>query len=152
MKKNEAGSIPTCYGGVHPALKTSFGYSFIKAAMKYRSMLSQELEKHKLVTAHIGILKLLNLFGPASQIGLGQDMGIDKASMVKFIDGLEKMKWVRRLPDKIDRRIKLVEITPKGSDGLKKILELHSRVTEEFLSPLPAKERKALHEVLNKLT
>ncbi|KYG65358.1 hypothetical protein AZI87_12460 [Bdellovibrio bacteriovorus] len=152
MKKNEAGSIPACYNGVHPALKTSFGYSFIKAAMKYRTMLSQELEKHKLVTAHIGILKLLNLHGPASQIALGQDMGVDKASMVKFLDGLEKMKWVRRVPDKVDRRIKLVELTPKGTEGLKKVLDMHASITSEFLGPLTAKERQILHEMLNKLT
>ncbi len=53
-------------------------------------MLSVEFDKQGLVSPQFGILRLLQLLGPMSQITLGQDLGIDKASMVKFIDGIEK--------------------------------------------------------------
>ncbi|WP_413944706.1 MarR family winged helix-turn-helix transcriptional regulator [Bdellovibrio sp. HCB-162] len=137
--------------GVHPALKVYFGYCLSKAALKHKSMLAKELDKYKIVSPQLGIMKLLQINGPASQISLGQDMHIDKASMVKFIDGLEKQKYVRRVPDKNDRRIKLVELTEKGLKDLQKLARIRQEIEDEFLSPLSAKEKESLREIVSKL-
>ncbi len=140
------------YGGVHPVLKQYFGYCFGKAALKYKSMLAKELESFGIVSPQLGILKLLQDLGPVSQITLGQDMGIDKASMVKFIDGLEKKKWVQRLPDAKDRRIKLVGITTKGLEAVKKLSTIHVNVAKEFLKPLSKSEQEVLKNLVSRLT
>lgn len=137
--------------GVHPGLKVYFGYCLSKAALKHKSMLAKELDKYKIVSPQLGILKLLQIAGPASQISLGQDMHIDKASMVKFIDGLEKQKYVRRVPEKNDRRIKLVELTEKGAKALQTLAKIRQEVEDEFLAPLTAKEKEALKEIISKL-
>jgi DNA-binding MarR family transcriptional regulator len=137
---------------VHPILKTYFGYCFSKAALKYKAILNAELEVHGITSPQLGILKLLHVLGPVSQITLGQDMGIDKASMVKFIDGLEKKKWVQRIVDAKDRRIKLVGVTAKGADALKKLTVLHLKVAKEFLSPLNKSEQEQLQALLSRLT
>lgn len=137
--------------GVHPALKVYFGYCLTKAALKHKSMLAQELSKFKVVGPQLGIMKLLQIMGPTSQISLGQDMHVDKASMVKFIDGLEKQKFVRRVTDKKDRRIKLVELTEKGAKTLEILAEIRKQVEDEFLSPLTKKEKEALKEIISKL-
>ncbi|KYG64023.1 hypothetical protein AZI86_14545 [Bdellovibrio bacteriovorus] len=150
--ETSACSVEGRYNGVHPVLKAYFGYCFNKAALKYKSLLMTELEPLGLVSPQLGILKLLHVLGPVSQIALGQDMGIDKASMVKFIDGLEKKKWVQRLPDPNDRRIKLVGITAKGKDAVSKLSELHVKVAEEFLSPLTKAEQAQLKKLVSRLT
>lgn len=139
------------FPGVHPALKVYFGYCLTKAALKHKTMLAQQLDKYKIAGPQLGIMKLLQVLGPASQISLGQDLHIDKASMVKFIDGLEKLKYVRRVPDKKDRRIKLVELTEKGLSTLEKMTEIRKQVEEEFLSPLNNKEKQLLRELIGKL-
>ncbi|WII70946.1 MarR family transcriptional regulator [Bdellovibrio sp. 22V] len=141
-----------CYTpGVHPALRQYFGYCLMKAAMKHKAMLAQELDKYKIVSPQLGILKLLQILGPVSQIALGQDMHIDKASMVKFIDGLEKQKYVRRTPDKEDRRIKLVELTDKGAQVLEKLVQIRADVEKAFLAPLTQKEQNLFRELVGKL-
>ena len=150
--ENSPFAAETGYTGVHPALKTYFGYCFSKAVLKYKSLLTSGLEPFDIVSPQLGIMKLLSQSGPASQMALGQDMAIDKASMVKFIDGLEKKKWVRRVPDKKDRRIKSVEMTAKGNKMLQEISLVHARVAEEFLAPLTLEERKVLKGLLERLT
>lgn len=141
-----------CYQGVHPLLKTYFGYCFSKAAQKYKSLLAKRLAAYKIVSPQLGIMRLLHLQGPASQISLGQDMNIDKASMVKFIDGLEKNRWVQRIPDRQDRRIKLVALTAKGADTLAELSEAHHATVAEFLAPLSKKERDQLQQLIGRLT
>ena len=145
-------SAITTYTGVHPVLKQYFGYCFGKAALKYKAMMTQKLESQGIVSPQLGILRLLQVLGPTSQIALGQDMGIDKASMVKFLDGLEKKKWIQRLPDSQDRRIKLVEVTTKGEEAIKKLTTLHLEVVKEFLSPLSKAEQEVLKDLVSRLT
>lgn len=145
------GSLMCESAGVHPGLKVYFGYCLSKAALKHKSMLAVELDKYKVAAPQLGIMKLLQITGPASQISLGQDMHVDKASMVKFIDGLEKQKYVRRVTDKKDRRIKLVELTEKGSKALQTLAEIRVQVENEFLSPLTNREKDLLKEIVSKL-
>jgi DNA-binding MarR family transcriptional regulator len=137
---------------VHPALKSYFGYAFVKAALKYKFMLSSELNSFNIVSPQLGMLKLLHVLGPVSQIQLGQEMGIDKASMVKFLDGLEKNKWIQRMTDKKDRRIKLVGVTTKGLEAIKKLTTIQQKVVKEFLSPLSKAEQEQLKDLISRLT
>lgn len=113
--------------------------------------MGRALLQHKIVGPQLGIMKLLQVQGPKSQIVLGQEMYIDKASMVKFIDGLEKLKYVRRVPGAEDRRIKVVELTPKGQKDLETIAKTQRQVEDEFLSPLSKKDKELLKEILPKL-
>lgn len=157
MKSNSKKNLeylytPTNYVSIHPALKGYFGYCLVKSAIKFKYLLSQELSKHDVGGPELGIMRFLHLLGPMSQITLSQDLGIDKASMVKFIDSLEKKKWVLRAPDKKDRRIKLVGLTKKGEDALVKLTKIHKGVVENFLSPLNEKERAQLKELVSKLS
>ncbi|UXR63623.1 MarR family transcriptional regulator [Bdellovibrio bacteriovorus] len=150
--KKPAKPIPHCESTfINPALKVYFGYCLNKAALKYKTMTAQALAHYGIVTPQLGIMKLLQIQGPKSQITLGQEMFIDKASMVKFIDGLEKIKYVRRIPASGDRRIKMVELTPKGQKGLEALVKVQKEMENEFLSPLTAKEKELIKEILPKL-
>ena len=136
---------------IHPILKVYFGHCLARITMKYKAMMAKELAPYNIVGPQLGLMRLLMEGGPTSQITLGQDIGVDKASMVKFIDGLEKKKWVRRVQDKFDRRVKLVELTPKGLEGLKALADVHDKVVAEFLSPLSKSERDQLKNLISKL-
>lgn len=150
--KKPAKPIPHCEStSINPALKVYFGYCLNKATLKYKTMTNQALSHYNIVTPQLGIMKLLQIYGPKSQIALGQEMFIDKASMVKFIDGLEKIKYVRRLPDSKDRRIKIVELTAKGQKGLEELAKLQKELENEFLSPLTSKEKELIKEIIPKL-
>ncbi len=136
---------------VVPQLKAYFGYSFYKSAMRFRAQMDIALEKFGILTPHMGILRLIKDLGTKSQQDLGDLLGIDKASMVKFVDILEEKKIVIRTVDKADRRSKLVSLTTQGENMLAHLADVRKNVEEDFLSPLSAEEQKVLRIAMPKL-
>lgn len=137
--------IPTT---VHPMFRTKLCYSLSKTGVLFRSLLEGTLVKYKLVPPQAGILHILNGYGEFNQNLLGQEMSIDKASMVKFIDGLEKLGLVNRTTDPADRRAKLISLTTKGKKVQKEISEIHLNLEKEILKDFSAKEVEALRELM----
>lgn len=136
---------------VHPALKDYFGYCMFKVANRIRTMLDAELAPLHLQSIHFGILSILNQGDMISQIHMGDEMGIDKASMVKLIDKLESLKLVERLVDSKDRRIKLLKITTTGKNVFTKGKKIACGVENELLKNLSEKDRELIKKILPQL-
>lgn len=137
---------------VHPALREYFGYCFYKAALRLRASITDTVIAGGLAfTQQLGILVILRSSEPINQVTLGQALGIDKATMVKLIDGLEKRKLVERLTGSHDRRTKRVRITPRGREFSLKLQAEVRQVEERFLSKLTAEEQRVLRGALPKL-
>jgi DNA-binding MarR family transcriptional regulator len=138
-------------GKLHPALQRYFGYCLYKSAMRFRTLLDRAVEKYGLFTSQLGILRLVSESGNLSQQELGDYMGIDKASMVKFLDQLENAGFLTRNAHKVDRRVKLVELTAKGKKILDEVASVRNEVEEKFLAPLYADERDQIRKIIPKL-
>lgn len=137
--------IPTT---VHPMFRSKLCYSLSKTGVLFKSILEESLRKYKIVPPQGGILHILNGYGEFNQNLLGQEMSIDKASMVKFIDGLEKLGLVKRTTDPQDRRAKLIALTTKGKKVQKEISEIHMDLEKEIMSEFSAKEIEVLRELM----
>jgi DNA-binding MarR family transcriptional regulator len=133
---------------VHPALKEYFGYCLFKASARMRSLMDNALVDLKMQTHHFGILKILEMSGPISQIQLGEELGIDKASMVKLIDLLEKNNFVSRQAHPNDRRIKNIKLTALGKKSIKNCNSLKDKVEAEFFSSIELSHRNLLRKLI----
>jgi DNA-binding MarR family transcriptional regulator len=136
---------------VHPALKGYFTYRFYKLALRLRAEVNSSLDKLDVIGPQLGLLRVLELEGPASQIALGRGLGIDKATMVKFLDHLEGAGLVQRVSVEGDRRVKHIRITPAGVKKLRDGTRVREEVEKRFFSPLTEKEREAMDRMLSKL-
>lgn len=136
---------------VHPALKEYFGYCFNKASIIFRRIMENAMAPHGLQTHHLGILKVLELNGPTSQNQLGEELGIDKASMVKLVDLLEKDGWVKRETQSSDRRVKNISLTSDGAKRIKLCVETKTQVEKKFFQGLSDQEVSRLKELVFKL-
>ncbi|MBY0413670.1 MAG: MarR family transcriptional regulator [Bdellovibrionales bacterium] len=137
---------------VHPGLKFFFGYSLYKAGMIYRSLMEQSyLHKYDLVAPECGILYVLGQGDVTNQLSLGQELGIDKATIVKMIDKLEKLKLVKREVDPTDRRSKFVSLTNKGRTTLEKIKELKVEIEEKVFESFPKEDVAHLKRLVPQL-
>lgn len=135
----------------HPILRKHFGYCFYKAAMRFRGMMDDALAKQNLLTPQMGILRLVHESQAINQHELGEILGIDKASMVKFLDHLEKIKLITKSSHQTDRRVKLVSLTAKGVKILDELIVLRQSVEDQFLSALDADEKSVLRKIIPKL-
>lgn len=156
MAKNDKGyKVDSQVGAkdchVHPTLQAYLGYCLYKAALTHRSKLDEALSDYGLIGPQLGLLCLLHSHGTSSQGDLGDAMSIDKATMVKLLDGLESQEFVKREGNPHDRRIKDVSLTPHGKKSFEKLLKLREIVEKDFLSVLSAQEQKQLREILPKL-
>tara|TARA_B110001454_G_scaffold219099_1_gene249916 strand:- start:19789 stop:20280 length:492 start_codon:yes stop_codon:yes gene_type:complete len=124
----------------------------VARARRYRSEdFFNALVSYNLVTPQLGILRVINEAGSVSQQDIGDFVVIDKASMVKFIDQLEKLKLVNRTSHETDRRIKLISLTPKGKKTLEIVAEVIKEVEAVFLQPLTEEEQQQLRNIVPKL-
>ncbi|HZP34805.1 MAG TPA: MarR family transcriptional regulator [Candidatus Acidoferrales bacterium] len=78
-------------------------------------------------------------------------VGLASGSMTAAVDRLEKKGFIRRTPSSTDRRAKLLELTPKGRETVRKVFDHHAAVLEETMQVLNSTEKRRLHALLKKL-
>ena len=151
MKQNGLLSIPEPSNKLHPYLNSYLGYCFYKAAARIRGKVDRRLAEFGVVAPQFGMLIILQQAGAMTQRELGSFMDIDKATMVRMIDGLEAKKFLTRTTTKTDRRAKRLEITKKGAQTLIKMNKARIRAEQEFLKDLGTKEQAQLRSIVAKL-
>ena len=87
----------------------------------------------------------------ADQITLAGQVAFDAATSGAVIGRLVARGWIRREPDAVDRRRKLLWVTPDGEQAVQQMKRLVARVQTHILGPLNAQEREQLLGLLGKL-
>ena len=89
--------------------------------------------------------------GTMSQQQIAQTIMKDKNSVVKLLDGLEKKNLVTRVPDKVDRRQNLIEVTPYALVVQEKIKEVAITAVDHVIKDIPQEEMHIFIKVLGKM-
>ena len=115
----------------------------------------QELAKRRLTPLGLtvqmcGVMNLL-AEGPISQQGLGEQLGIDRTTVVELIDELEKRGVVERRRNPADRRSYALHLTTKGRPVQKRAAQAFDAAAEEVFSPLRPGEQTALADMLKRI-
>lgn len=138
-------------GGYSSVLRSHLGFCLYKCAIRLRGLLDQAFNDAGLITPQFGILSILFSNGSLSQNEISQKMGIDKATMVKLIDGLEKPGLVTRTAHATDRRVRIVELTAKGKATFNRLMEKAKKVELGFTERLTNAERETLRQLTSRL-
>jgi DNA-binding MarR family transcriptional regulator len=89
--------------------------------------------------------------GEYSQIELARIVGLDKTTMVVTLDELEAAGLAERQQSKVDRRARVIVVTPEGRKLVKRGEIVAAQVRERVLGSLYAAEREAFMSALAKL-
>src|ERR671924_1191291 len=96
----------------------------------------QELAKRRLspLGLSVQLCGVLNLLaeGPISQQALGEQLGIDRTTIVELIDELEQQGVVVRRRNPADRRSYALTLTPKGRAVQKRAARAFDGAADEF--------------------
>ena len=97
---------------------------------------------------HLIALKLLSERGPASQQALADSLSLDPSNVVGLLNELEERKLITRRRDAADRRRHIVELSPRGQKELCDAYDRLRLIDDDLLSPLSARERATLYDLL----
>jgi DNA-binding MarR family transcriptional regulator len=136
---------------IHPILKSSLGYCLSKLTTLIKAQLERKLKQIDLNIHQMALLAVLSIDNSTNQNQMCDELGVDKASMVKLIDQIEQLKLVERVNSSEDRRVKFLHITEKGRSTLAKARALRLSVEEQFLSTLSEAEKLSLRSIVPKL-
>jgi len=129
-----------------------FIYQFYKSSQKLSHKFNQSIAKFGIISVQFAILYLIQESKEPNQKQLGEGLGIDKASMVKFLNGLEELNYITRTEDQTDRRIKIVSLTTQGMKVVKQINIIRLNVEKKFLSDkLTLTEMRSFYSLMRKI-
>lgn len=80
---------------------------------------------------------------------LAEQLRIAPRSATDVVDTLEERGWVRRSPDRTDRRATTLTLTAAGRELVAAIDDVRLRASEQVLDVLSDAQRRTLHEILS---
>ena len=126
------------------------GALLVIAARTGQQLATRRLAPMGLTVQLCGVLNRLAV-GPVSQHELGQQLGIDRTTMVEVIDDLEAKGVVVRKRNAADRRSYTIQLTPKGQTVQKRAARAFDAAADEFFGPLKPAERQGLANMMRRL-
>jgi DNA-binding MarR family transcriptional regulator len=124
------------------------GYLFKHAHARLTELTAEALQPYGISGRELAVLIVLAGQGPASQQEAAGRLGIDRTTMVAFVDALEAKGLVARRPDPADRRRNVVVLTPGGEDTLSRAKEAGEEAERRFLAPLTGSAADQLRRAL----
>ncbi len=99
----------------------------------------------------LSILGLIYENPGMTQSDLCRTLKIERANVVTLIDQLERRRLVERRSGAVDRRARLLHLTPAGQHLTAEILEEHTRLEEDLAQRLGAGDLETLLRILRKV-
>jgi DNA-binding MarR family transcriptional regulator len=98
--------------------------------------------------AQFSVLVVIEANSGLSQADLAERLGIERARLVRLLDGLEKRGLIRRQPSPLDRRSHALVLTREGQKGLKRMKLLAAEHEANLAKRLGSEKREVLLAVL----
>jgi DNA-binding MarR family transcriptional regulator len=115
------------------------------------AVFAEEMNGHDVTPVQFAILNALMDEPGEDQVTLAARVAFDAATFGSVVGRLEAKGWVRREPDSLDRRRKLLWVTPAGEQAAASMKRAVSRAQRRILGPLEAREQEQLMRLLAKL-
>jgi DNA-binding MarR family transcriptional regulator len=108
---------------------------------------AHEKDALRLRRSHTALLPHIDLGGTRVSV-LAERLGISKQAVSELIDELESAGVLRRTPDPIDARARLVSFTPRGLDGLLEGVAVLRQLEAEIARSIGASTMQGLRVAL----
>jgi DNA-binding MarR family transcriptional regulator len=99
--------------------------------------------------AQYSVLLVIEANPGLSQATLGQVLGIERARLVRLLDGLEARKFVQRRRSKSDRRAHILSLTAQGRSALGRIKVMADAHEQRLARKVGSRNRKTLLRLLS---
>jgi DNA-binding MarR family transcriptional regulator len=132
-------------------LEEQVGYWLRRAYQRHMAIFAGIMSDLDLTSMQFAALVKLRELKAVSQTELGRLIGIDRATISGVVARLKRRDLVLYKPDPLDKRSRIIALTPAGESLLADSMRRIGRVTEQTLEPIGAAERDSLRTILQKM-
>ncbi len=137
---------------VTPQDRHEFARELIVVARRWRTRMNERLRSEDMSSPRWSALYWLSQSpNGISQTELADRAGVEPATLVRTLDGLEKQRLAERRPCRHDRRIKLVYLTDTARPLIDRMFEIGDEVRAELMADVPEDEFRAGMRLLRRL-
>ncbi|MCY4151185.1 MAG: MarR family transcriptional regulator [Aestuariivita sp.] len=127
------------------------GYLIRRLHQIHLGLFAEECKDDDVTPVQFGMLSVLASGVEMDQLSLSTSVGVDRASGADVIKRLERRGLLQRNHSEIDRRARVICITPKGSEFVEKVRPKMARAQARLVAPLTEEEFAELERILKKL-
>ncbi len=98
--------------------------------------------------AQFSVLAVIDANAGLSQMALAQALGIERAGLVRLLDGLEARGFLTRVPSTVDRRSHALYLTGEGGGALARMRTLVQRHEKHLIGKLGRGQHRRLAKAL----
>lgn len=130
---------------------TTLGFLLYDAARLFRKRFEQLARGYGLTRSQWQVLALLARNEGINQTRLAELLEVEPITLGRIVDGLEAHGLIKRHPNRIDRRVWLLHLTPAAHPKLSLMRELGDVTRSEALAGIPEADRQHLFRILGAL-
>jgi MarR family transcriptional regulator, 2-MHQ and catechol-resistance regulon repressor len=123
----------------------------VRAFATLNRLSAEDIRSYGVTQAQFGVLEVLGHLGPMSLGELARKMLVSCGNTTVIVDNLEKEEFLERTQHPEDRRVKVVQLTPKGRKFFLEIFPKHAAAMAEFVAVLEEQDQERLGALLKKL-
>lgn len=129
------------------------GMTIARTARMWRNKLDERLSPLGLTQARwLVLMHLSRMGGEAPQKELALSVGVEGPTLVRVLDGLERLGLVQRVGVEGDRRARRVCLTPKADAVINDIMRIGANLRAEALLGITDAELEGFYRVLETIT
>jgi DNA-binding MarR family transcriptional regulator len=132
-------------------LEDQVGYWLRRAYQRHMAIFAGIMNNLDLTSMQFAALVKLHELRAVSQTELGRLTGMDRATVSGVVARLKRRDLVLYKPDPLDKRSRIIALTPAGEALLADAMQRIGRVTEQTLEPIDAAERESLRTILQRM-
>ena len=130
---------------------TAPGHLIRRAQQIAVAIFAEHLAASDITPVQFAILNALRDTPDIDQITLAKRVAFDPATSGSVIGRLESKGWIERRADEVDRRRKLLVLTPEGLQALAGMTTAVAAIQTEIVSPLELHEQAQFLHLLRRL-
>jgi DNA-binding MarR family transcriptional regulator len=126
-------------------------FQFAKTYQLSSRFLAQKVSELNLTPVQAMVLGFLAEEDQVTSSELGKRAELDSATLTGILDRLEAAEFLERKGNPDDRRSIRIHLSPKGKTMSAEAVRVITAANNDFLQVLTEKQKRDLHDIINKL-
>ncbi len=133
-------------------LQSQFLEELTKASRKIRTAFNQRVTAHGLTYPRARALWRLAERPGIAQTELACELELEQPTMVRLLDRMEEHGLIERRPSPVDRRVKLIALTPHGEEQATMVRSIADQMRHEVFAGIDMDDLRGLTQLLQTVT